>query len=339
VDAVAAGWMSVAAELSHAPAHVPVLVDEVLAYLAPRPGAVIVDATVGEGGHAEALLRRIAPAGRLVGLDRDADAVRAAEERLRRFGRNAIVCQASFAELADVLDGLGVGAVDGVLFDLGLSTRQLLDPARGFSFERAGPLDMRLDRAQATTAADLVNKLSEHELADLIYRYGEERASRRIARQILARRPLRTTRDLARAVEAARGGPRGRIHPATRTFQALRIAVNRELEALERGLPQAIERLRPGGRLCVIAFHSLEDRIVKQTLAQYSRGCTCPPELPECRCGGRRLLRVLTKRPVTPTPEEVRRNPRARSARLRAAERLGTGEPRRSQVARETESP
>ncbi|HXX39646.1 MAG TPA: 16S rRNA (cytosine(1402)-N(4))-methyltransferase RsmH [bacterium] len=305
--------------------HVPVLVDEVLAYLAPRAGALIVDATVGDGGHAEAVLRRIAPAGRLIGFDRDADAIAHAEERLRSFGRNVVLRQASFEDLDTVLDEAGVGTVDGILFDIGISTRQLLEPGRGFSFDRPGPLDMRMDQSQARTAADLVNTLPERELADLIYRYGEERASRKIARQIVAQRPLATTRDLARAVEAAVGGPRGRLHPATRTFQAIRIATNRELEALERGLPQAIRRLRPGGRLCVIAFHSLEDRIVKQVFTRFSRGCTCPPGLPECRCGGERLLRVLTKKPVMASPLEIRDNPRARSARLRAAERLGEG--------------
>ena len=298
------------------------MAEEVLAYLVPRPGAVIVDATVGEGGHAEALLRRIAPAGRLIGLDRDAAAILRSEERLRPFGQNVILRQASFADLDQVLDDAGVGPVDGVLFDLGVSTRQLLEPARGFSFERQGPLDMRMDLRQTTTAADLVNTMNERELADLIYRFGEERASRRIARQIVIRRPLRTTRDLVQAVEAAVGGARGRLHPATRTFQAFRIATNAELDTLARGLLQAITRLRPGGRLCVIAFHSLEDRIVKQTLARFARACICPPDAPTCICGGRRLLRVLTKKPVAPSLAEVRLNPRARSARLRAAERL-----------------
>lgn len=325
-------------ESSYTPVHAPVLVDEVLVYLAPRPGAVVVDATVGEGGHAEALLRRITPAGRLIGLDRDASVLLRAEERLRAFGQNVTLHQANFDRLDPVLDSLGVGVVDGVLFDLGVSSRQLLDPARGFSFDRAGPLDMRMDQHESTTAADLVNTLPERDLAALIYRYGEERASRKIARMIVARRPLRTTRDLVRAVEAAVGSGRGRIHPATRTFLALRIATNRETEALERALPQAIDRLRPGGRLCVIAFHSLEDRIVKQMLAKHSRGCTCPPGLDPCRCGGTRSLRVLTKKPVMPTAAEVRRNPRARSARLRAAERLSAPEaasprrPRRAEI-------
>jgi len=304
------------------PGHIPVLVDEVLAYLAPRAGALIVDATLGDGGHAEALLRRIAPAGRLIGLDRDGEAIAFAEERLRSFGRNVTVRQACFGDLDGALDALGVGTVDGVLFDIGVSTRQLLEPARGFSFDREGPLDMRMDQRQERTAAGLVNTLDERTLADLIYRYGEERASRKIARQIVARRPLRTTRDLVHAVEAALGGARGRLHPATRTFQALRIATNGELDALEHGLTQAIHRLRPGGRVCVIAFHSMEDRIVKQTFQRYSRGCTCPPDLPACQCGGERLLRVLTKKPIAPTATEIRQNPRARSARLRAAERL-----------------
>ena len=260
-------WMSPAKESRETPVHVPVLLDEVLTYLAPRPGAVIVDATLGEGGHAEAILKRIAPAGRLIGFDRDDDAVLRSEERLRPFGRNVIVRQANFAMLGSALDDVGVGQVDGVLFDLGVSSRQLFEPDRGFSFDRQGPLDMRMDPRQAIMAADLVNTLSERDLANLIFRYGEERASRRIARQIVSRRPLETTRDLVRAVEAAIGGGRGRLHPATRTFQAFRIATNAETDALAAGLPQAIDRLRPGGRICVIAFHSLEDRIVKQAFA------------------------------------------------------------------------
>jgi len=314
--------MSPAKESREIPSHVPVLLDEVLTYLAPRPGAVVVDATLGEGGHAESILKRIAPAGRLIGLDRDAEAVLRSEERLRPFGQNVIVRQANFAMLASALDDAGVGYVDGVLFDLGVSSRQLFEPDRGFSFDRQGPLDMRMDLRQANTAAELVNTLSERELANLIFRYGEERASRRIARQIVSRRPLETTRDLVRAVEAAVGGGRGRLHPATRTFQALRIATNAETDALAAGLPQAIDRLRPGGRICVIAFHSLEDRIVKQALSLAARGCSCPPEAPICTCGRQRTLRIITKKPVTPTPAETHRNPRARSARLRAAERL-----------------
>src|SRR3989454_92647 len=305
-------WMNPTAKRDTG-AHLPVLVEEVLTYLAPRPGAVIVDATVGEGGHAEAILRRIAPAGRLIGLDQDADAIVRAEERLRPFGQNVILRQANFAGIGSVLSEIGVRLVDGVLFDLGVSTRQLFEPERGFSFDRQGPLDMRMDREQAVTAAELVNTLSERELAALIYRYGEERASRRIARQIVTRRPLRTTRDLVRAVEAALGAGRGRLHPATRTFQALRIATNAETDALVSGLPQAIASLRPGGRICAIAFHSLEDRIVKQVLAAAARGCTCPPEAPVCTCGRQRALRIITKKPVTPTLDEVRQNPRARS--------------------------
>lgn len=314
--------MTPAREDRDTPAHVPVLLDEVLAYLAPRPGAVIVDATIGEGGHAEAILDRIAPAGRLIGFDRDAEAVHRSTDRLRAFGRNVVIGQANFAALGEALDDAGIGLVDGVLFDLGVSSRQLFEPERGFSFDRQGPLDMRMDPRQSVTAADLVNTLEERELANVIYRYGDERASRRIARQIVSRRPLRTTRDLVRAVEAAIGGARGRLHPATRTFQALRIATNAETDALLAGLPQAIDRLRPGGRVCVIAFHSLEDRIVKQVFGLAARGCSCPPEAPVCTCGQKRTLRIITKKPVTATPAEVHRNPRARSARLRAAERV-----------------
>jgi 16S rRNA (cytosine1402-N4)-methyltransferase len=314
--------MTPAKEDRDTPVHVPVLLDEVLAYLAPRPGAVIVDATIGEGGHAEAILNRIAPAGRLIGFDRDAEAVHRSGDRLRAFGRNVVIRQANFAALGEALDDAGIGHVDGVLFDLGVSSRQLFEPERGFSFDRQGPLDMRMDPRQSVTAADLVNTLEERELANVIYRYGDERASRRIARQIVSRRPLRTTRDLVRAVEAAIGGARGRLHPATRTFQALRIATNAETDALLAGLPQAIDRLRPGGRVCVIAFHSLEDRIVKQVFGLAARGCSCPPQAPVCTCGKKRTLRIITKKPVTATPAEVRRNPRARSARLRAAERV-----------------
>lgn len=288
------------------PAHTPVLLSEVLRWLDPRPGGVYVDATVGTGGHAEAILERLGPGGLLIGLDRDPEACAFARTRLIRFGDAVRIVQANFEELRAVLAALGIERVDGVLMDLGVSSLQLERPERGFSFHISGPLDMRMDPSIPTTAADLINRLSEPELAALISRYGEERFARRIAREIVRRRPLATTEELREAV--ARAVPRrawpGRIHVATRTFQALRIAVNRELEALERALPQAADVLAPLGRLVVIAFHSLEDRIVKRFLRSEPR------------------LRVLTPKPVRPSPEEVRANPRARSARLRAAERL-----------------
>ncbi len=264
------------------------------------------DATVGLGGHAEAILERILPGGRLIGLDRDPEAIAVARRRLSRFQGAFQLVQADFAHLREVLQDLGIAQVQGVLMDLGVSALQLTSPHRGFSFSLPGPLDMRMDPSSPVTAADLVNRLSEPELADLLRRYGEEPFARRIARAIVRRRPIHTTQELREAVVQAvprRAWPR-RIDVATRTFQALRIAVNRELEALEQALPQAVEVLSPGGRLVVISFHSLEDRIVKHFLR---------------RTGG---LRVLTPKPVRPSREEVRHNPRARSARLRAAEKM-----------------
>ncbi len=290
--------------------------------LAPAPGRCYIDLTVGAAGHACALLERSSPDGRLLALDADAEAVRYARSALAVFGERAIVRQGSFDNLADIAAGAGFRAVDGILADLGLSSRQLADARRGFSFQVEGPLDMRLDPAgQATTAADLVNTLPESELADLIYRYGEEHRARAIARAIVRQRPLRTTFELAELV-ARTVGRRGRIHPATRVFMALRIAVNDELGALERMLPQAVDLLGAGGRLAVISFHSLEDRIVKTYMRREASGCICPPASPVCRCGHKPRLRLITRRPIRPSPEEQARNPRSRSARLRVAERL-----------------
>lgn len=306
--------------------HVPVLLNETLYWLNPRPGGVYVDATLGGGGHAEAILERIGPLGRLIGMDRDDAACEAASRRLRRFGEAAIIVRENFAAMQQVLATLGLAQVDGVLFDLGASSMQFSDPARGFSFQLAGPLDMRMDRRQQRTAADLVNRLPERELADLLWRYGEERWSRRIARAIVASRPVKTTEQLAGLIARAippRSRPRG-IHPATRSFQALRIATNDELLNLEKALPDAAEVLREAGRLCAITFHSLEDRTIKHTFLRLSRGCTCPSGASARTAGEPVQLRVLTKKPVLPTPEEVARNPRARSAKLRVAERVTT---------------
>ena len=306
--------------------HIPVLLEETLHWLSPRPGGVYVDATVGGGGHAEAILERIAPGGRLIGLDRDEVAVEAAASRLRRFGEAAVIVRANYAAIREVLARQGLNRVDGILFDLGASSMQFDDPGRGFSFQLRGPLDMRMDRIQRCTAADLVNGLPERELADLIWRYGEERFSRRIARAIAGARPVGTTTALAEIVARAvprRSWSRG-LHPATRTFQALRIAVNDELLNLENAIPDAAEVLRGAGRLCAITFHSLEDRLIKHTFLRLSRGCTHPPGASAALDAGKPCLRILTKKPVTPSPEEVVRNPRARSAKLRAAERLTT---------------
>ncbi|MBI3998859.1 MAG: 16S rRNA (cytosine(1402)-N(4))-methyltransferase RsmH [Armatimonadetes bacterium] len=305
--------------------HVPVMLDEVLVWLAPRPGGVYVDATVGAGGHAEAILERIVPGGRLIGIDRDAQALAVAARRLARFAEAVILQHANYSAIRAVVADAGYGAVDGIVMDLGASSLQLETSDRGFSFTRPGPLDMRMDTTQPLRAADLVNELPEDTLAKIIWTFGEERWARRIARTIVRRRPLHTTDALAAAVGEAiprRSWPRG-IHPATRTFQALRIATNRELEHLEQALPDAVGTLRGGGRLCVITFHSLEDRIVKHSFLRLSRGCTCPPGSPTCTCGGSRLVRVLTRKPVTPSIDEVARNARARSAKLRVAERLG----------------
>ncbi len=302
--------------------HIPVLFQEILTALAPQPGGCFIDATVGGGGHAAGLLEASAPAGRLLGLDRDPAALAAAAERLSTYGERVRLVLASFAGLATVARAEGFVPAAGVLLDLGLSSLQLADPARGFSFQADGPLDMRFDPAQKLTAADLVNDLPLDDLADLLYQYGEERESHRVARAIVRARPIRTTRALAEVVAAALGGGRSRIHPATRTFQALRIAVNDELAQIEAALPQAVEVLAPGGRLAVITFHSLEDRLVKNFMRRESRDCICPPGLPACTCGHRASLRLLTRKPVTPSAREVQANPRSRSAKLRIAEKV-----------------
>jgi 16S rRNA (cytosine1402-N4)-methyltransferase len=317
-------------QAAHAAAHVPVLLGEVLRYLEPKGGGCYVDCTVGAGGHAAAILDASAPDGRLLGLDADPDALHLAKGRLQPFGRRAQLVQRNFRELGRVMKRLHAGPVDGVLFDLGVSSMQLDRAERGFSFRADGPLDMRMDLAAPRTAADLVNTLSERELADTIFTYGEERHARRIARAIVERRvraPLRTTSDLAATIAAAvPGGHGGGIHPATRTFQALRIAVNDELEGLRQALPQAVDALAPGGRLLVVAFHSLEDRIVKQFFQAQSGRCVCPPGLPVCRCGAEARLRIVTRKPVVASEHERRLNPRSRSAKLRVAEKLGGSE-------------
>ena len=308
--------------------HTPVLLAEVLEYLAPRPGGRVVDATLGGGGHARAIAERLAPGGELVGLDQDPDALQAARTAMDDLaGRVGVrLVRANFGDLERALSAEGVGSVDGILLDLGVSSHQLDTAERGFAFRYKGPLDMRMDPAGgAETAAGLLNRLSEEAIARLLFEFGEEPRARRIASEIVRRRaekPLATTEDLVDAVRGAmplRTRP-GEIHPATRTFQALRIAVNRELEVLEAVLPQAARLLAPGGRLVVIAYHSLEDRIAKQTLAALS-GKRIGTDLPDLAPPPEPVLNVLTKKPVAPSAEEVRANPRARSARLRAAER------------------
>lgn len=309
--------------------HLPVLVEEVVTMLAPAPGSLQIDATVGGGGHTERILEATDPDGRLLGLDADGAAIARVDRLLRpRFGDRLVLRRANFRELSTVAPEAGFVAVDGCLFDLGLSSFQLADAARGFGIRTGGPLDMRFDPSRGVPAAELLATLDAAELTALLRRFGEEPKAARIARAIVeARRnaPIATAEELAALVErVAPHGPPGRrrIHPATRTFQALRIAVNAELEALEAGLAAAVDLLRPGGRLVVLSYHSLEDRIVKRFLAAERRGCTCPPELPVCVCGRHPRLRLVTRPSLTPTPAEIAANPRSRSARLRAAERI-----------------
>ena len=280
--------------------HTPVLLKEVVALLQPHRGGVYVDATLGGGGHATELLQASAPDGRLIGLDRDEEALVASRERLKEWGARVELVRANFGELEETLMNVGLTAVDGIVFDLGVSSRQFDEPTRGFSFQREGPLDMRMDRNTGQTARDVLNTASEKELADIFYLYGEERRSRSIAKRIVAARPIETTVQLADLV-----GPRhGRIHPATRVFQALRIYVNDELGNLKRGLESASRVVKSGGRIAVISFHSLEDRIVKRYFK----------ETP--------TLRIITRKPVTAAEEELETNPRARSAKLRVAEQI-----------------
>jgi len=308
--------------------HRPVMVDEVLDYLAPGPGKVFIDATVGGGGHAERLAEAAGPDGRVLGIDRDRAALEASARRLGRFGGRVTLVRARFSEIGRAAGEAGLDPCDGILFDLGVSSGQLDPEERGFSFHGEGPLDMRMDPAGGgPTAADLVNTLSRAELARIIRDYGEERWAGRIAAFVVRSRensPIRTADRLVEIIKEAipararRSGP----HPARRTFQALRIAVNDELAELEKALAQVPGLLKSGGRVVVIAYHSLEDRRVKKFFREAERGCVCPPDLPECRCGREPTLRVLTRRPVRPSSREVEENPRSRSARLRAAERL-----------------
>ena len=309
--------------------HLPVLVEEVMSMLAPAPGSLQIDATVGGGGHTERILEATNPDGRLLGLDADGAAIARVDGRLRPiYGDRLVLRRANFRELRSVAPAAGFGAVDGMLFDLGLSSFQLGDADRGFGIRTGGPLDMRFDPSRGVSAAELLATLDRTELSALFKRFGEEPQANRIANAIVAARataPVSTAEELAALVErVAPGNPRlrRRIHPATRVFQALRIAVNAELDALEDALAASIDLLRPGGRLVVLSYHSLEDRIVKRFLAAERRGCVCPPEVPVCVCGRNPRLRLVTHPSLTPTDAEIAANPRARSARLRAAERL-----------------
>jgi 16S rRNA (cytosine1402-N4)-methyltransferase len=280
-----------------------------------------VDGTVGAGGHAAGLLLASEPAGQLLGLDMDPSALELARQKLAPFGERAWLKRASYTSLPEQLASLGWDAVDGIVLDLGASSMQFDNPERGFSFLADGPLDMRFDPASPLTAGQIVNTWPEWELAQVIYRYGEERASRRIARAIVRNRPIASTAELAAVIQAA-VGRHGPHHPATQTFQALRIAVNDELESIEKVLPLGVQALASGGRLAVISFHSLEDRLVKEYFRQESRDCLCPPGQMVCTCGHKASIREITRRPITPDEAEIKRNPRSRSAKLRIAEKL-----------------
>ncbi len=313
-------------ETDTAPEHTPVLLAETIDLLRCRPGGKYVDATIGLGGHAEAILQRILPDGRLVGLDRDEESLALARQRLLPYAGSVRLFHENFKNLPLVLNNMGFRPVDGIVIDLGISYFQMVSPERGFSFRADAMLDMRMDRSQRLTAADLVNNLTEHQLADIFQRYGEERYARRIARAIVAeRRKVAITRCLQLSDLIQRAVP-GRhvpaIHPATRTFQALRIAVNEELEGLAECIEEAVPFLGAGGRLVVIAFHSLEDRIVKRSFRRLAGQCVCeqPPEI--CSCPRRRVVRLITSRAIRPGEAELERNPRSRSARLRCVERL-----------------
>lgn len=302
--------------------HTPVLLTEALQALAVRPNGRYIDATVGLAGHSFAILNASSPSGRLLGFDVDPEALVQAQTRLRPFGSRAQLVHANFRELAALASAAEFTAVDGILLDLGVSSLQLGPDGRGFSFQFEARLDMRMDPRLPLSAAELVNSLEERELANLLLRYGEEPQARRVARAIVRARPIGSTIQLAETVAAAAGRFGQRMHPATRTFQALRIAVNSELESLEMALAASLSVLRTGGRLAVISFHSLEDRIVKDFIRSESRDCVCPPSLPICVCTHRARLKALTRTPIVPGSAEVASNPRSRSSKLRIAERL-----------------
>ncbi len=295
--------------MTAAPAHIPVLVKEAIEALAVQPGGRYIDCTIGTGGHTAAILDKSSPGGQLLGIDADPEAIKVAQTRLEAYGDSALLVNANFADLEAICFKYDFFPVHGILLDLGLSSLQLNGNGRGFSFQHDAPLDMRFSPSQEITAADIVNTYSEAEVARLIYTYGEERQSRRIARHIVQQRPIKTTFQLAQTIQQATGGRHGKIHPATKTFQALRIAVNHELEHLETALKQAIDLLGFEGRLVVISYHSLEDRIVKQFMRRESSA-------------DKARLRLINKRVITPSEEEVQLNPRSRSAKLRAAERI-----------------
>lgn len=315
------------AEADQAYGHKPVLLDECLEALAIRPDGVYLDGTLGRAGHSLEILRRLTAGGRLIGLDRDGTALEAARVRLAEYADRVTLVHSNFSRLAEVLDDLHIDAVDGMLFDLGVSSPQLDDAERGFSYMHDAPLDMRMDRTAGLTARDVVNGWSYEELRRILFEYGEERYAPAIARHIVERRekaPIETTGQLVEVIRSAMppAALREKQHPAKRSFQAIRIAVNGELEELPPMLRAAAQRLRPSGRLAVISFHSLEDRIIKKTMQELATGCTCPPNFPVCVCGKKPQMKLVSRKPIVATEAELTYNPRARSAKLRVAEKL-----------------
>jgi len=302
--------------------NIPVLAEEVVEALEVSPGRRYIDCTLGGGGHSAAILARCQPGGALLGIDADPEAINLAQHNLYDYFESSIIINDNFYNLENICARTGFRPVDGILFDLGLSSLQLSSAERGFSFQLSGPLDMRFNPDEQLTAADIVNRMPEAKLAQLILIYGEETQANRIAKSIVASRPVADTADLASIIAGATGENFGRIHPATKTFQALRIAVNRELDHLTSALEQTLNCLAPGGRLAVISYHSLEDRIVKNFMLHETRGCICPPSVPECRCQHVPCLEDISRHPITPTEAEIEKNPRSRSARLRVARKI-----------------
>ncbi len=303
------------------PPHIPVLYHEIINALAPYSGGLYIDGTLGAGGHAMGILNVSTPLGKLLGLDLDPQALVIANQRLSIFKDRVFIRQGSYVDMASYVKEIGWFFVDGIILDLGVSSIQLDTKERGFSFLYDAPLDMRFGDQISMNAADLVNSLAENDLANIIWKYGEEKFSRKIARIICQNRPIKTTFELANLVKKAYGNQHSQIHPATRTFQAIRIAVNQEMQAIESVIPQAIRLLKPGGKLAIISFHSLEDRIVKSIFRKESKDCICPPDQPICTCKHFKSIKEINRKPIEASPDEITNNPRARSAKLRIAEK------------------
>lgn len=302
--------------------HIPVLYHEIINTLAPHSGGLYIDGTLGAGGHSWGILNKSDPSGKLLGLDVDPNAIFIARQRLSEFKDRAIIRQGSYSQISSFAHELGWNFVDGIIFDLGVSSIQLDTKERGFSFLYDAPLDMRFNHQEGITAADIINHYSEAELANLIWKYGEEKYSRRIARVICESRPICGTLELANLIRKVYGNQHSHINPATRTFQALRIAVNDELKTIEISIPQAIQLLKPDGILAVISFHSLEDRLIKTIFRMESKNCICPPEQPVCTCNHVATIQEVNKKPITASSEEIKKNPRSRSAKLRIAKKI-----------------